>query len=220
MQTTANIDSRGPGQLAVIGAGGHGGVVADAAELLGWTVAFFDDHAQGAIAGWPLVGTVSDLLDAPQRVDGAIVAIGNNRVRLDLTRRLIAAGVFVTTIVHPSATVSLRARLGGGTFVAAAAVVNLGASLGLATIVNTGASVDHDCLLADGVHLSPGVHLSGTVAIGERTWLGTGSSVRNNLVIGRDAIVGVGSAVVADIPDGVVVQGVPARVVRENPALL
>jgi sugar O-acyltransferase (sialic acid O-acetyltransferase NeuD family) len=219
VQTTADISSQGPRQLAVIGAGGHGGVVADAAELLGWNVEFFDDHARGTIAGWPIVGTVSDLLNAPRSVDGAIVTIGNNGVRLELTRRLIAAGVFVTTIVHPSATMSFRARLGLGTFVAAAAVVNVGASLGLATIVNTGATVDHDCLLADGVHLSPGVHLSGAVTIGERTWLGTGSSVRNNLMIGRDAVVGVGSAVVANIPDCVVVQGVPARVVREHPAL-
>ena len=203
-------------RLAIIGAGGHGRVVADAAERLGWTVAFFDDHAEGAVAGWPVIGPVSALFALPEQVDGIIVAIGNNRVRLELTHRLIAAEMPVPVIVHPAATVSSRASLGAGTFLAAGAVVNIGARIGLASLVNTGATVDHDCIVADGVHLSPGVHLSGTVTIGERTWLGTGSSVRNNLVIGRDAVIGVGSAVVANVPDGVVAQGVPARVVREN----
>lgn len=213
MQPTNGFDARRR-QLAVIGAGGHGVVVADTAELLGWRIAFFDDHAEGDVAGWPLIGTLSALFDTPKRVGGAIVAIGNNSVRLDLTRQLMAAGVDVTTIVHPSAIVSSRATIGAGTFLAAAAVVNVGSRLGLATIVNTGATVDHDCVIADGVHLSPGVHLSGTVVIGEQTWLGTGSSVRNNVVIGRDSIIGVGSAVVADIGDGVVAHGVPAHTVN------
>lgn len=202
--------------LAVIGAGGHGRVVADTAELLGWSVVFFDDHAGSHVVDWPVAGSIMSLLDSPERVDGAIVAIGNNRVRVELAHRLIAAGVAVPAIVHPRASVSSRANLGAGAFLAAGAIVNIGAQLGMATIVNTGASVDHDCILADGVHLSPGVRLSGTVSIGEQSWLGTGSSVRNNVTIGSNSIVGVGSAVVADIGDGVIAQGVPARVVREN----
>ncbi|WP_417583080.1 acetyltransferase [Pelagibacterium sp.] len=205
-------------RLAVIGAGGHGRVVAEAADMAGWTVLFFDDHAAGHRFGWPVCGPVAALLADPEVVDGAIVAIGNNRLRLELTHRLMAAGMPMPAIVHPATCASLRANLGAGTFLAAGAVVSIGATLGIATIINTGASVDHDCTIADGVHLSPGVRLSGLVTIGECTWLGTGSNVRNDIVIGRDSIIGVGAAVVADIGDGVVAQGVPARVVRANPA--
>lgn len=200
--------------LAVVGAGGHGRVVADAADLLGWDVVFFDDRAAEVLPEWPVIGRVDQLIEQPGQVDGAIVAIGNNRVRLDLTRRLLSIGMTLPAIIHPAAVVSSRAQLGFGVFLAASARVGIGANLGTASIINTGANADHDCTLSDGVHLSPGVILSGSVTIGECSWIGTGSCVRNNIMIGANTVVGVGSAVVSDLPDNVIAYGTPARMVR------
>lgn len=196
-------------RLAIIGAGGHGRVVAESAAAAGWEAVFYDDHLTGLVDGWPVGGKADDALAT--RCDGTIVAIGNNRLRLDWIERLRAAGVTLATIIHPSAVVSRSAALGEGTFLAPGAIVGTGAVLGAGCIVNTAASVDHDCSLAEAVHLSPGVHLSGEVTIGTASWLGTGSSVRNRIRIGRDVVVGVGGVVVRDVDDGRTVIGVPAR---------
>jgi sugar O-acyltransferase (sialic acid O-acetyltransferase NeuD family) len=199
------------GSLAILGAGGHGRVVADSAAASGWEVTFFDDERTGIIDGWAIGGRASDIDLQLAHFDGIIVGIGNNTVRLEWSRRLLDSGGRLVSIQDPSSRVSRHAAVGVGTYIAPHAVVNIGSTLGVACIVNTAATVDHDCMLSDGVHLSPGVHLSGTVAIGMRSWLGTASAVRNNVRIGADVVSGVGSVIVKDIADGLVVVGVPAN---------
>lgn len=197
--------------LAILGAGGHGRVVAESAVALGWTVEFFDDARSGGGDGGSVTGTSEALLDATGRYDGVFVAIGHNRTRLAWQGRLARAGARIATICDPSSERSPSAVLGTGCFLARGSIVCTGAVLGMACIVNTAATVDHNCVLSDAVHLSPGVHLSGEVKIGEASWIGTAGAVRNNIRIGSDVIVGVGSVVISDIVSGSTVIGVPAR---------
>lgn len=204
--------------LAIIGAGGHGRVVADCAEALGWDrIEFFDDEGVGTSSGpWPVVGATGALFERARDYDGVIVGIGANRARLERHRALVARGAAMAVLIHPSATVSRHARIDAGTVMFAGAVVNIGAVIGQACIINTGATVDHDDRLADGVHLSPGSHLGGGATVGECSWIGLGASVREGVSVGRDVRVGAGAAVVADAPDGMVMVGVPARPLKRN----
>jgi sugar O-acyltransferase (sialic acid O-acetyltransferase NeuD family) len=204
-------------RLAILGASGHGKVIADAAEESGWDeVVFFDD-------AWPrlrengrygVAGDTRALMDRLAEYQGVMVGIGNNAIRLRKHRTLAEAGGRLATIVHPSARVSRHASLGEGTAVMANAVINTDTRLGLSCIVNTGATVDHDCVLGDVVHVCPGAHVAGGVRIGDASWIGIGSCVRQSLAIGGGVMVGAGAAVVKDIGDGCTVVGVPARVVR------
>lgn len=201
-------------RLLVLGCGGHGRVVADAALDCGYdTVAFLDDaYATFDPRGpWTVLGPISMMGDLVEAWPAAIAAIGNNAGRLDIFRRLHDKGYRLPAIVHPSAVVSRGASLGEGAFVAAGAVINIGARIGDAAIINTGARVDHDCQIGAGSHIAPGATLSGGVTTGEGAWLGTGCSVRQGIVIGARALIGVGAAVVKDLdPDGTYA-GVPAR---------
>ncbi|MBZ9674732.1 acetyltransferase [Mesorhizobium sp. ES1-1] len=200
--------------LFLLGAGGHGRVVADIAEATNWTdTAFLDDRwpAFSQNLAWPILGTFRDLA-ARARAGGAVlVTIGGNHTRLNLHREL-RENYFIPTLIHPSAVVSPHATIGAGCVVMANAVINAGARIGDAVIVNTAATIDHDCRLADGVHISPGAHLAGGVDVGEASWVGIGSAVREGVVIGADVVVGAGAAVIADIQDGRMAAGVPATV--------
>lgn len=204
--------------LAILGAGGHGRVVADCAEAAGWDeILFFDDKRPTAVPdSWRYAGTGSDLVGRLQGLSGVVVAIGANSVRLDWHRRLAAHAAPLVSLVHPRAWLSHRAEVGPGTVVFAGAVVNVGARLGEAVIVNTGATVDHDCRLADGVHISPGAHLAGGVTVGEGSWIGIGAVVREMVDIGERARIGAGAAVVATVGSDVTVVGVPARPIRRG----
>lgn len=201
-------------RLAILGASGHGKVVADCAELCGWeSVIFFDDawpdkRMNGA---WSVVGDTADLLRRVGEFDGVLVAIGNNTVRQARLRLLAEQGGVLPVLVHPSAVVSRFASLGAGSVVFAGAVLNADCTVGAGAIINTGATVDHDCVLGDAVHISPGAHLAGGVVVGDRSWVGIGSTARQLVRIGFDVVVGAGAAVVADVVDGCVVTGVPAR---------
>jgi sugar O-acyltransferase (sialic acid O-acetyltransferase NeuD family) len=200
--------------LAILGASGHGRVVAETAIEAGWeSIVFFDDGFGGrsGFGRWPVAGDGDALLASVREFAGVIVAIGLNRSRLAKIRQFAAAGAALTTLIHPRAYVSRDVKLGPGSVVFAGAAIQPGASLGSACIVNTAATVDHDCILADGVHISPGSHLAGGVLIAECAWLGIGSVVRQHVSIGADAVVGAGAAVVRDVAQGTTVVGVPAR---------
>jgi sugar O-acyltransferase (sialic acid O-acetyltransferase NeuD family) len=207
------------GRLAILGAGGHGRVVADCAERLGWSrISFFDDNPNAEKPGpWNLVGTGADLRASVADFDAFIVGIGINRIRLQRQQALVAAGGQVTTLIHPAATVSRHTVIGAGSVVFAGAVVNVGAVVGQACILNTGCGIDHDDYLADGVHVSPGAHLGGGVSVGEASWIGLGASVREGVSIGRDVRVGAGAVVVRHIADGLTVVGNPARDMKRSP---
>lgn len=200
--------------LLIIGAGGHGKVVADAALETGtWDEIVFLDDAwpeKQKNGLWDIHGKVDQLLDWKGRCAGAVVAIGNNHVRMELQSKLINTGFKVVTIVHPSARVSRFAKLGAGCVVFANAVVNVDAEVGEAAIINTAATVDHDCCLGKAVHVAPGANLGGGVSVGDFSWIGIGAAVRHYIAIGADVTVGAGAVVVSNIEDGVTAVGIPA----------
>ncbi|MCX2889747.1 acetyltransferase [Pseudomonas sp. DCB_BI] len=201
-------------RLAILGASGHGKVVADTAEVCGWTeVLFFDDAWPSRTSNgvWDVVGTGQDLLGNAQAFDGVVVAIGNNLIRQAKLAALVQQGATLATLVHPLAYVSRHAKIGAGSVVFAGAVLNAGASVGVGGILNTGCSVDHDCFLADSVHVSPGARLAGGVTIGQCSWVGIGACVKQLINIGPNVVVGAGAAVVSDVGEGMTVIGVPAR---------
>ncbi|MGB6241456.1 MAG: acetyltransferase [Castellaniella sp.] len=200
--------------LAIMGASGHGKVVAEAALAAGWGAVEFYDRAwpgKQQVGRWMIVGDDAALLHALTRLDGVVVAIGNNQIRLDLLTQLRRAGAKVVSVLHPMACVSASAQIGPGTVVLAGVVVNADAVIGSGAILNTACSVDHDCILGDAVHISPGAHLAGDVQVGDRSWIGIGASVRQGVRIGSGVMVGAGAAVVSDVADGLTVVGVPAR---------
>lgn len=202
-------------RLALLGAGGHGKVVADSALCAGWQeVVFFDDAwpSLQACGPWPVQGGSDQLAQRLSDFAGVLVTIGNSAIRLDKLRWLQGLGAPLVSVIHPGAIVSRYASIGAGSVIMPGAVVNVEARLGLACIINTGASVDHECQLADGVHLSPGATLSGQVSVGQASWIGAGAVVRQGLSVGCKVTVGAGAVVVRPVADALTVVGNPARV--------
>lgn len=198
-------------RLIILGAGGHGRVVADIAEHQGFsTIEFVDSRAPKLKQNlnWPVVGKTFDDISGSY---AGFVAIGDNHIRLDKIDELTVHGVEIPVLIHPSAAVSRYAFIGTGSVVMPHAVINAGAKLGRGVIANSGCTIDHDCVIGDGVHVSPGANLAGRVEVGDRSWISIGSCVRENTIIGRDVIVAAGSVVVSSVPDGQRVFGSPAR---------
>ncbi len=202
--------------VLVLGAGGHGRVVAEVARSIGYTVeGFVDDGVPvgTTVLGAAVLGTMGWLLGQPTR--RVALALGDNRRREQLQQQLEAAGHQPETMVHTAAWVSPSATLGPGTVVMARAVVNAEARIGRGVIVNTGAIVEHECLVGDFVHLSPGATLGGRARIGARSHIGLGASVIHLGEVGADCVVGAGATVIKGrIADGLTVVGVPARPMR------
>lgn len=197
--------------VIIIGASGHGKVIADIILRSGDRVlGFLDDNpnAPAHIFGIPLLGATADACRFPHA--HFIIAIGNAAIRRRLAEQMNTCRWY--TAIHPAATVSsLGVTVGEGSVIAAGAVVNPGATVGSHCIVNTNAVVEHDCTLGDYVHISVGAALGGTVDVGDGCWIGIGACVKNNLTICPGVTVGAGAAVVKNITEPATYVGIPAR---------
>lgn len=202
--------------IVVLGAGGHGKVVADIALSAGLAVAAFIDDAPAkqSTAIWNIpVLSWARFSDEPGPWRDGVVAlgIGDNATRERLAGKVRDAGFALATLVHPRAAVARTARLGAGVVVMAGAAVNPDAVVGEGAILNTGAVVEHDCVVGPYAHLSPNAALGGAVRVGARTHLGLGAVALPGVVIGSDVRVGAGAVVHREVADGLTVAGVPAR---------
>lgn len=207
-------------RLLIVGAGGHGKVVADTAFECGrWEkIAFLDDRYPELNSSllWPVLGKIEQAALFLLDYSDLSVAIGNNLLRVELVHRFTKMGFFTPTIVHPTAFVSRSAMIGAASVVFAQVAVNAGTQIGIGSIVNTGATIDHDCLLGDGVHISPGAHLAGTVKVGNYSWLGIGSSVIQQISIGESVVVGAGAVITENVPNDVTIVGVPGKIIKKH----
>ncbi len=201
--------------LIIIGAGGHGKVIADIAEKNGYTdIAFLDNNAAVKTCGkYKVIGSCDNAI----RHDGAdfIVAVGNAKIRRELQTWLTENGLHVVSLIHPDAVVAESVTVGAGTAVMAGAVINPYVKIGKGCIINTCSSVDHDCNISDFVHVSVGAHVAGTVNIGNDTWIGAGATVSNNVKICSDCIIGAGAVVVKNTDKAGTYIGVPAKMMNK-----
>lgn len=197
--------------VVIIGASGHGKVVADIIERSGdRVIGFLDDNTllPEKFVGFPVLGMIDDYKEYKDAK--FVVAIGNAVIREKIVNKL--NDVTWYTAIHPSAVIStLGTEIWEGTVIMANAVVNAGARIGKQCIINTGAVVEHDNQIADYVHISVGAKLAGTVTVGKSSWIGIGASVSNNLSICADCMIGAGAVVVKNIDEAGTYVGVPAK---------
>lgn len=203
--------------LAIMGASGHGKVVADTAMASGlWDdIAFYDDAwpLKDTLGQFQIVGDFKSLICLDPKPE-VIVAIGDNSVRASKLAELTSAQFPIATVIHPNAIISDSVVIGRGTVIMPGAIVNADSQIGAGCIVNSNAVVEHDCILEDCVHLSPGALLAGGVKVGTITWIGIGASVIQKVIIGKNVIVGAGAAVISDLPDNTTAVGVPAKLMK------
>lgn len=199
-------------RLIIIGAGGHGKVIADIAVKNGYTSIFFvDDNATGECMSFPIIGLCSDVENLDDGNTDFVIGIGNNA-----TRKMIAEKYDVNwvSIIHPSAQIGVNVSIENGTVVMAGAVINPCSSIGEHCIINTRAVIEHDNVVENYAHISPNAALGGTVRIGELTHIGIGATVINNIDICGNCIVGAGAVVIRNITDGGTYVGVPTKKIK------
>lgn len=195
--------------MLILGAKGHGKVIAEIAELNAIALQGFVDEDPEINQVWQY----QVMHNLPKNARKLFLAIGDNQNRKHLFERF--SEYEFPILIHPNASLSKRVQLGKGTAIMAGAVVNAEVKIGQQVILNTNCSVDHECQLGDFVHISPNASLAGNVEVGEGTQIGIGASVIQGIKIGRWAMIGAGAVIIRDVPDGATVVGNPGRIIQK-----
>lgn len=204
-------------KLMILGAGGHAKVCLEIAERMGlWDdIELLDDNPNTLkVQKRKVVGTMADIKDYTKSHQ-FFVAIGNNKTRMTIFKKLIDMNCYLVSLIDPSSVISKFSIISQGTVIMPKVVINAGSVIGENCIINTSTVIEHDCEIKNHVHLSPNTTICGSVLIEEQTWIGAGCTVINNIKICQDVIVGAGSLVIKNVDQSGTYVGSPAKI-RED----
>ena len=182
-------------------------------------IAFLDDHAaqetdQPSVLGWPVLGPLKRFIEPQirQSFNAALVRIGDAKTRLVWLEQLDRVGYECPCLIHQP---PVPSAVGSGSVVFSQAAVQAQASIGSVSSSTPGAALIMTFNLLM-VCMSSWCPPGRDVQVGSRSWIGIGASVIQQVRIASDVIVGAGAVVVSDLPVGVTVVGVPARILKKS----
>ncbi|TCI46221.1 acetyltransferase [Exiguobacterium sp. SH3S2] len=207
-------------KLLIIGASGHGKVVANIAhDCNEWDeIAFIDDDKKKIGSSFSDFKVIDVTKNVRSYVDDYefVIGIGDADVRERLTLFLKESGAKFTTLIHPSVVIGLDVKIEQGTVIMPGCIINSSTIIKESCIINTASTINHDCEINKYAHISPGSHIAGNVSIGEKCWVGIGSSIVNDITIVDNCTIGAGAVVVADISQSGTYVGIPAKIIHSR----
>ena len=85
---------------------------------------------------------------------------------------------------------------------------------GIGVVIHKNAVIGDDCVLGQGITIGGRSKIKNVPQIGSRVYVASGARVLGDVKIGNDVIIGANAVVVKDVPDGCVVAGVPAKIIK------
>lgn len=124
--------------------------------------------------------------------------------------------------IEPGAIIRDKVLIGKNAVIMMGAVINIGAEIGEGAMIDMNAVVGARGKIGKRVHLGAGAVVAGVLEppsknpceIGDDALIGANSVILEGVKIGKGAVVAAGSVVVEDVPDGVVVAGTPAKIIK------
>lgn len=128
----------------------------------------------------------------------------------------------VNARVEPGTFIREHAEIHDGAVIMMGAVINIGAVVGEGTMIDMGACLGGRAITGKNVHVGAGAILAGVieppsaspVVIEDDVLIGANAVVLEGVRVGKGSIIAAGSVVTKDVPEGKVVAGTPARVIK------
>lgn len=87
---------------------------------------------------------------------------------------------------------------------------------GIGVVIHERVVIGNNCLIGQGITIGGKSKVYEVPRIGNDVYIAAGARIIGNVKIGNNVIIGANSVVVKDIPDGCIVAGVPAKIIREG----
>ena len=200
----------------------HNGNALEAMDCLGdlWHCVGIVDDAIEAVGGDVNGTPVLDRSAFNRWPNAKILAVpggpGSYRGRRALIESLDIRDERFAQVVHPTASISTRVKIGHNTLIQAGVVLTSNAIVGNHCCILPNTVVHHDSVIGDWTLVGANVTVCGSCRVGDNCYIGAASSLMNGLVIGDGAMIGFGSNVIRHVASESCVVGNPARVLERS----
>jgi len=143
------------------------------------------------------------------------IGIGGPVLRNELYNRFSNLGGDFTSVISLKSDIGhFNSSIGKGCIITSGVIVTNDVKINNGSIVNLNSTIGHDTIIGRFVEICPNANISGRCIINDMVFIGTSATVLPDIKIGKNSIIGAGSVVTKDVPDNVLVVGVPAKIVK------
>jgi sugar O-acyltransferase (sialic acid O-acetyltransferase NeuD family) len=134
----------------------------------------------------------------PPESHSVLVAVGYvqmNRLRDQITQRLVTLGYSLAQFIAPDLWLHKRVKIGDHCVILDHCSIHAGSSVGDNCFLSSGVNVGHDCCIGSNAWINSGVALAGNVQVGDNCFLGVNSSVAHGVTLAPGTYVGANTLV-------------------------
>lgn len=204
-------------KIIIWGCGGLGREVLMICKSLNLEVAGFLDERQEMkdqlVYGIPVLGDIDNVVKDISEYE-ITFGVADPALRRRFYEKSIKAGFKISkALIHPSVLFSDSIiNIGNGSVLCQGSMIMVNVKMGECCVVNQLCSIGHDLVSGSFVTISPCVAVSGNIIIEDDVFIGTGSAIKEKITIGARSVIAGGAFVNRNVPNDVMVAGVPAEV--------
>lgn len=173
-----------------------------------------DDNPPKLYNRFPVLKSLSEAERFFSKVSNKfVIGIGNPVLRKKIYEKFSGIGGNPTTIISKNAEIgSFDNHIEEGVIITSGTIITNSITIKKGAMINISSTIGHDSIIGEFVEVCPNVSISGHCTISDLVFIGTGATILPNIKIGKSSIIGAGAVVTQNVPDNVLVAGVPATI--------